>query len=109
MGDKLSEEERKKRLLCYASRGPGPAAVNLPRLVGYNEHDYTRNRGPAYSLGLKLKSSLQVSNAKIPGPQYLIKTGLTAKGPYSSPAYSLRPRTKIIGGTFGIFITGPVE
>ena len=96
--NKLSEEDRKKRLLCYASRGPGPATVNLPPLVGYNNHDSTKTRGPAYSLGLKLKSSLQVHNARIPGPQYLIKTGLTAKGPYSSPAYTLRPRTKIFGG-----------
>ncbi|CAL8138146.1 unnamed protein product [Orchesella dallaii] len=76
-------------------RGPGPAAVNLPPTVGYVGHDETRKRNPAYSLGLKLGSTL-IQTKKSPGPIYLIPKGMTAKGPDGSPAYTLRPKTKSV-------------
>jgi len=94
--------DRKKRLGCYASRGPGPATVNLPPTVGMINHDKTRTQAPAYSLGLKLRSSL-IGDTRTPGPNYLIPQGMTSKGPGGSPAYTLRARTKI----FGVASDGP--
>jgi len=95
MGDK-SEQDRRSKISCYASRGPGPAVVLLPPTVGAINHDKTRTQAPAYSLGLKLKSGF--GDSKTPGPNYLIQDGLTARGQYRAPAYSLRPRTKIFDG-----------
>jgi hypothetical protein len=102
MASKLEGDDRKKRLQCYASRGPGPATVLLPPTMGMINHDKTRTQAPAYSLGLKLRSSL-IANTRTPGPSYLIPQGMTSKGPGGAPAYTLRPRTKI----FGLGSVGP--
>lgn len=37
--------------------GPGPSRYCLPQCVGYNGHDTTKLRMPAYSFGQRLESS----------------------------------------------------
>jgi len=81
-------DERRKRLLCYASRGPGP--IYFPNI------NVNRPRPPAFSLGLKLKSQL-IGSGLSPGPAYAIPTGATARGPHCSPKYSIVGRKEIRG------------
>ena len=47
----LTEEEVPK--ISAKLRGPGPARYSLPSTSGYNGHDATKNRLPAYSFGLR--------------------------------------------------------
>jgi len=89
-------EMKKEVKSSYFDNGPGPAGVMLSPLIGFIDHDKTKRQMPAYSLGLKLPSSL-VGNGVGPGPAYGIAQGLTAKGPIGVPAYTLRMRTKIMG------------
>jgi len=90
-----SVEERKKQLSSFWDNGPGPAGVNLKPTVGYNDHDPSRKRMPAYSLGLQLPSTLIVKGNG-PGPIYGIPQGMTAKGQDLGRAFTMRPQTRII-------------
>ena len=86
----LDPEERRARL--RQTKGPGPAYL-LPPTVGYHNHDGTRKRNPAYSLGLML-SKHRWGNPQSPGPIYLVPKGMTAKGPDSKVAFSIISRAK---------------
>lgn len=93
----MSDPAEKKGLKSsYFDSGPGPAGVMLPPTVGFIDHDKTRKQMPAYSLGLKLKSTL-VGSGLSPGPAFVIPAGMTAKGPSGAPAYTMRMKTKVIG------------
>ncbi|NWR94286.1 ODF3A protein, partial [Furnarius figulus] len=71
-------------------RTPGPK-YGAPSNVGYQQHDPTRHRAPAYTFGLK--AWLDPLN-RTPGPKYLVRPGFTARGPDGIPAYTMcgRPR-----------------
>jgi len=68
----------------------------LPPTVGYANHDFTKTRNPAYSLGLQLPSTLIRKNNG-PGPIYAIPQGLTARGNKIGPSFTIRSKTKVIG------------
>ncbi|KAJ7329370.1 hypothetical protein JRQ81_015544 [Phrynocephalus forsythii] len=72
----------------YSSPGP---KYGLPTNVGYQSHDPSRYRAPAYSLGTR---RFQEQQSCSPGPGYLIPTNMTMRGKDGSPAYSIygRPR-----------------
>jgi len=93
MADK-TVEARRQQLSSYFDRGPGPGGILLPPTVGYEHHDPSRKRNPAYSLGLKLPSTLIAKNGGI-GPAYMIPKGLTAKGMSLGLAYTMRPQWRI--------------
>jgi hypothetical protein len=95
MADK-TVEQRQTQLSSFWSNGPGPAGVMLPPTIGMINHDPSRKQNPAWSLGLKLGSSL-LGNPQSPGPIYAIPGGMTAKGPKPNVAYSIKGRTKLIG------------
>lgn len=69
--------------------GPGPV-YKLPSLVGYNGHDPSRHRNPAYSMRIRTDGKSYILG---PGPQYNIRS-LTKFGPEKSPAYTIRGREK---------------
>ncbi|EDV19764.1 uncharacterized protein TRIADDRAFT_33050 [Trichoplax adhaerens] len=78
-------------LVAARHRGPGPAKYMLPGTVGYKAHDCTRKMSPAYSLGMR-HSSLRFASVSSPGPQYVVKQGMTRNGPSGSPAFTLHGR-----------------
>ncbi|KAM6301746.1 ciliary microtubule associated protein 1A-like [Podargus strigoides] len=71
-------------------KSPGPK-YGLPSNVGYNLHDPSRNRAPAYSFGLRRDGQ---EKQRSPGPRYLLPPGTTVKGKAGTPAFSIcgRPR-----------------
>ena len=76
-------------------RGPGPARYLLPGSTGYRLHDPTKNKAPAYSLGIKASKLDQ--GPKSPGPAYLVPANITRTGMEGTPRYSLAARTKSAG------------
>lgn len=67
--------------------GPGPV-YKLPTLIGYNSHDPSRHRSPAYSMRPRTDIKTYVIG---PGPHYNIRN-LTKSGPSNPPAYTIRRR-----------------
>jgi len=90
-GEKRPSEARRERL--RGEKGPGPTAYMLPPTVGYANHDSSRKRNPAYSIGLMLAAH-KWGNPQSPGPIYAIPKGMNAKGPDGQPAYSIQSRYK---------------
>lgn len=72
---------------------PGPNAYSLPTTVGYKDHDMSRWRNPAYSMGTKHKAADKTIG---PGPKYEIREN-TRYGKASSPKYTMRPKLKDLG------------
>ncbi|XP_048339012.1 outer dense fiber protein 3-like, partial [Sphaerodactylus townsendi] len=72
----------------YSSPGP---KYGLPTNVGYQLHDPSRFRAPAYSFGTR---RFQHQESCSPGPGYLVPPNMTMKGKDGTPAYSIygRPR-----------------
>ncbi|KAM6301739.1 ciliary microtubule associated protein 1A-like [Podargus strigoides] len=69
-------------------KSPGPK-YGLPSNVGYNLHDPSRNRAPAYSLGPRRDVQ---EKQRSPGPRYLLPPGTTVKGKAGTPAFSIYGR-----------------
>lgn len=79
---------------ALTSLGPGPA-YNLPSTIGYEDHTPTKERRPAYSLGLKHQAEATLGTG--PGPAaYSLPKGLLNKGPDGSPEFSVVGRNAII-------------
>ena len=93
----MSLETAKRPQIGAMFRGPGPARYLLPGSTGYRIHDPTKNKAPAYSLGIK-SSKLDQGPAS-PGPAYLVPPNITRTGMEGTPRYSLAGRTKS-GGNF---------
>uniref|UniRef100_A0A8B9PA01 Outer dense fiber of sperm tails 3B n=1 Tax=Apteryx owenii TaxID=8824 RepID=A0A8B9PA01_APTOW len=72
----------------YTSPGP---KYRLPTNVGYQLHDPSRHRAPAYSFGTR---SQRPRDDRSPGPAYMVPANTTARGRDGTPAYSIygRPR-----------------
>ncbi|XP_014244104.1 outer dense fiber protein 3-like [Cimex lectularius] len=66
---------------------PGPKYL-LPTTVGYDKHDITRPREPAYSLNFKISNE---SKSISPGPKYQCDK-LSNRGPYQSKSAFLSSR-----------------
>ncbi|PVD28991.1 hypothetical protein C0Q70_11588 [Pomacea canaliculata] len=67
------------------SNSPGYA---LPTTIGINNHDPTMERAPGYSIGVRFQEKIRPT----PGPQYRISSGLTPRGKWTSPSYSISGR-----------------
>ncbi|XP_011308284.1 outer dense fiber protein 3B [Fopius arisanus] len=76
------------KLSCL-NRGPGPV-YGLPPLVGYEKHDPSKYRNPAYTLRKRLASFDQTVG---PGPTYDIAK-MTRRGPERPPAFTIAGRQK---------------
>lgn len=59
--------------------------------AGYNQHDPSKYRAPAYSFGSRRFKF--VDNCS-PGPGYLVPANITMRGRDGTPAYSLYGRPK---------------
>ncbi|XP_065072099.1 ciliary microtubule associated protein 1A-like [Rhopilema esculentum] len=84
-------EPQKRPTIAAKVRGPGPAKYGLPGLVGYNSHDPTKRRNPAFSFG---KRFIIKPIEKSPGPCYRIPNFLTKTGKDTAPSYSLYGKPK---------------
>ncbi|XP_046404579.1 outer dense fiber protein 3-B [Ischnura elegans] len=75
--------------------GPGPGVYLMPPTVGYEGHDFTRHRNPAYSIGIKPQALRKFA---VPGPMY-IEPGTTRFGPPNkNPGYSIASKPPIVKG-----------
>ncbi|XP_006033664.1 outer dense fiber protein 3B isoform X2 [Alligator sinensis] len=72
----------------YSSPGP---KYGLPTNVGYQLHDPSRFRAPAYSFGLR---RFQQEDDCSPGPAYMLPAKTTMKGKDGTPAYSIHGRPR---------------
>lgn len=60
----------------------------MPTLIGYNNHDPSRRRNPAYSMQTRTSLKTYIIG---PGPHYNIRN-LTKSGRDNPPAYTIRGR-----------------
>ncbi|CAB0017385.1 unnamed protein product, partial [Nesidiocoris tenuis] len=67
---------------------PGPNIYKLPPVLGYPDHDVTRYRNPAYSVGHRAPTK---KGTTTPGPVYN-PTNCTRFGPISSPVAKFNKR-----------------
>ena len=79
----------KKFMIGAMFRGPGPC-YGLPDTLGFQKHDFTKSKAPAYSFGIRGKS--QDKDECSPGPAYHLPDKLTRSGPDGAPKYSLKGR-----------------
>ena len=78
-------------------KGPGPGKYLLPGTTGAYNHDPTRSRSPAYSMGVKhahFSTIRTTAESGSPGPVYFVAPCMTRKGRYVSPAFSMRGKSK---------------
>ncbi|XP_048513047.1 outer dense fiber protein 3-like [Athalia rosae] len=78
------DEKEKPKLSCAAKASPGPAYL-LPSLVGYNGHDPSRYRCPAFTMRTRVGTNILGFG---PGPRYNIE-GQTNYGVQKAPAYTI--------------------
>ncbi|KAG5310549.1 ODF3A protein, partial [Acromyrmex insinuator] len=83
----MEGKENKPGILSCIIKGPGPV-YKLPTLVGYNGHDPSRYRNPAYSIRARTDIKASVIG---PGPHYNVRN-LTKSGSDNPPAYTIRGR-----------------
>ncbi|XP_015115485.1 outer dense fiber protein 3-B [Diachasma alloeum] len=83
------------KLSCWF-RGPGPV-YGLPTLVGYEKHDPSRYRNPAYTLRKRLTGFERTVG---PGPTYDV-TKMTRRGLERPPAFSIAGRQALKGYDLG--------
>ncbi|EDO39533.1 predicted protein [Nematostella vectensis] len=87
------ESETKQILIAARERGPGPGRYGLPSTCGFPEHDFTKNRAPAYSFGTRLENSMFKKDCS-PGPGYRIDPSITKHGKDGTPSYSVLGRQR---------------
>lgn len=69
-------------------RGPGPK-YKLPPNTGYNLHDPSRPRAPAFTFGTRIPTQHKSCG---PGPGYLVPARMTVRGSDGAPAFSIYGR-----------------
>jgi len=79
----------KGQVIAAKLKGPGPAKYKLPGTFGYEQHDVTKEKMPAFSFGKRFTTNYESCS---PGPSYLVPQFLTRTGRNSAPAYSLYGR-----------------
>ncbi|XP_049786034.1 outer dense fiber protein 3-like [Schistocerca cancellata] len=85
------DEENKRPMVAAAQKGPAPNAYGLPPLVGYDNHDVTKHRMPAYTMRKALKRAVWRLG---PGPKYAFQRNLTRYGPNGTPQYSMAKKIR---------------
>ncbi|XP_034244455.1 outer dense fiber protein 3-like [Thrips palmi] len=75
---------------CNKNPGPGPGAYLLPSTVGFDGHDTTRDRQPAYSIG---RREAKEAKSLGPGPDCMVDK-YNRFGPTTAPAYTMAPHLK---------------
>ncbi|XP_069481379.1 protein CIMAP1C [Ambystoma mexicanum] len=89
----MPEDKRKDLASAIISRGPGPARYMLHPCIGYENHDFSMYREPAYTLRPKLLSSLLGPSCS-PGPKYLLDNRMTRHGRDGIPEFTVKSRQK---------------
>ncbi|XP_058789646.1 outer dense fiber protein 3-like [Phymastichus coffea] len=90
----MEEPKSKPKNLACMNRSPGPT-YQLKSLTGFENHDPSRYRYPAYSIRIKPKTKV-VSTG--PGP-YPVPGYFTRYGPEIPPAYTMQFKPKQRTGT----------
>lgn len=85
----MTGASEKRPLIGAMFRGPGPC-YGLPDTLGFQKHDFTKNKAPAYSFGIRGKA--QDKSECSPGPAYHLPDKLTRSGPDGAPKFSLKGR-----------------
>ncbi|XP_041366279.1 outer dense fiber protein 3-like [Gigantopelta aegis] len=85
-------------IISARQTGPGPGVYKLPPMVGYKNHDFTKDRRPAYTFGHRYPF---LDKEMSPGPAYFVRSGITNHGKDGIPAYTARSKF----GDQGIFRT----
>ncbi|XP_048768437.2 outer dense fiber protein 3-like [Ostrea edulis] len=79
-----------RKKIPVRERGPGPERYELPSTLGYQAHDCTRPKQPAYTIGKRLERA-QTTN---PGPYY-VDPRMTRTGMHAAPEYTMVARKDI--------------
>ena len=58
----MKDSEDAEPMIAARLNGPGPAKYKLPGTTGYINHDGTRKKNPAYSLGKRFGSNVRNTN-----------------------------------------------
>ncbi|XP_015602862.1 outer dense fiber protein 3-like [Cephus cinctus] len=82
-GNKKPAKPKKTPAVVCGFKSPGPK-YKLATLVGYDGHDTTKYRNPAYTFRLR-QTGVDVCDG--PGPKYMVN--MNRFGPYTSPGYSI--------------------
>ena len=53
-------EQQKGPVIAAKLRGPGPAKYKLPGTTGYRDHDVTKKKMPAFSLGKRFNTKVRI-------------------------------------------------
>eukprot|EP00794_Sanderia_malayensis_P017771 gene17771-19547_t len=88
----MSGKQEKRPMIGAMFRGPGPC-YGLPEAIGYQRHDFTKSKAPAYSFGVR--GNFKHKDECSPGPAYFIPEKLTRGGPDGAPKYSLKSRPNV--------------
>jgi len=87
----MVKAERKEILIAARERGPGPGRYALPSTVGEKNHDFSKHKKPAYSMGMRLDNDKYSKNTS-PGPKYGIDPRVTRSGNEGAPKYTISGR-----------------
>lgn len=79
--------------IAAKEKGPGPARYALAGSTGVSNHDPTKKKGAAYSLGANLGSTLGGKTVG-PGPAYKPEPKVQKTGTDNTPKYTMAGRTK---------------
>ncbi|XP_008544945.1 outer dense fiber protein 3B [Microplitis demolitor] len=82
-----------KQMLSCKSLGPGPA-YKLPPVLGYEKHDLSRRKNPAFTITSRHDEKLHVTPG--PGPNRYNTYHLTRQGPEKPPSFSIAGRAPFV-------------
>ena len=83
---------RPRRRIAAMDSGPGPAKYLLPGSCGFQVHDSTKKKNPAFSFGTRHKYT-GIGTGDSPGPaHYVVQPQVIRVGKDGAPGYSLYSR-----------------
>lgn len=89
-----SPSSKSKAAIAAMHRGPGAGRYLLPSTCGFDKHDCTRRKGPAFSFGKRLEDLSIKSKQCSPGPIYSIEPNWTRYGKDGTPKYTVTGRAR---------------
>ena len=82
------------KTIAAMHKGPGAGKYLLPTTCGFQDHDCTRRKGPAYSFGKRLEDPFTKGRHCSPGPVYWIESQCTRYGKDGTPKYTIAGRSR---------------
>ena len=61
-------EQQKGPVIAAKLKGPGPAKYKLPGTTGYQDHDVTKKKMPAFSFGKRFNTKVRIKIKHLVAP-----------------------------------------